>query len=296
MTALQTIMSRLGLGEAGKETPAANDRRSRPDRRSNEARDNVFLLHGTESRLQFAARAIGFGTYDLDSNTGEIHWSPELKAMAGLPQDDTPLSLEKIGELIHPDDRERVMASFNASFDPNNRTNEIDEECRLLQPDGSTRLVSLRGRALFFGHGSTRQILGATGVVVDISASRAAEEQLQRQAGLIDLAPDPLMVWDQRHGIVFWNAACERIYGYTREEALGQACHELLKADFPVSRQASLTELALHGRWAGTVHYTTRDGHRIPVEIRLERMKHDGHVSILEADRCLGESPPPYPQ
>lgn len=291
MTALQTIMSRLGIGDAGKEAPAANDRRGRPDRRS-EPRDNVFLLHGTESRLQFAARAIGFGTYDLDSNTGEVHWSPELKDIAGLPPDDAPLSLDRIGELVHPDDRERVMSHFEASLDPHNRLTDIEEECRLLRPDGTTRLVTVKGRTHFHGHGNTRQLLGATGVVIDITANRAAEDLLQQQARLLDLAPDPILAWDQRNGIVFWNAACEQTYGYTSEQALGQPCHELLRADFPVSRQACLAELARNGQWTGEVRYTARDGRQIAVECRLERMKHDGRVSILEADRRLGEAPP----
>lgn len=285
MTALQTIMSRLGLGEPGKGGPAANDRRNRPDRRTAEARDNVFLLHGTESRLQFAARALGFGTYDLDSGSGEVHFSPELKAIAGLPPDDAAWSLEKIADLVHPDDRERVMAAFAAALDPQQRLAEVDEECRFLRADGAVRKIRLRGRALFHGHGNARQLLGATGVVVDITAERAAAELLQRQARLLDLAPDPLLAWDQRHGILLWNAACERSYGYGRDEALGQPCHELLKADFPVSRQSCLAELARSGHWAGQVRYTTRDGRRIAVESRLERIKHDGGVSILEADR-----------
>jgi PAS domain S-box-containing protein len=284
MTALQTLMSRLGIGEPDKGAPAANDRRTRPDRRTAEGHDNVFLLHGTESRLQFAARAIGFGTYDLDSGSGEVHFSPELKAIAGLPPEEAALSLERIAELVHPDDRERVMAAFAASLDPQQRLAEIDQECRLLRPDGTVRQIRLHGRALFHGHGGSRRLLGATGVVADITDERGAEELRQRQARLLDLAPDPLLAWDQRHGILLWNTACERVYGYTRAEALGQPCHELLKAEFPGSRQACLTELARSGRWSGTVRYTTRDGRRIALDCRLERIKHDSGVSILEAD------------
>lgn len=291
MTALQTIMSRLGLGESGKEAVPANDRRNQPDRRSSEPRDNnVFLLHGTESRLKFAARAVGFGTYDLEAETGVIHASPELKAIAGLPMDDSPLSLEEIGRLIHPEDRERLQAAFEASLDPHGQPADVEEECRLLRPDGTVRQAKVRGRTLFFGHGSTRRLLGATGVVVDITASRAADELLLQQAKLLDLAPEPLLAWEQRHGIVFWNAACERLYGYPREEALGQPCHELLQADFPGSRQVCLADLARNGWWTGRVGYVGRDGRRLQVETRLERVKHDGRVCIVESDRCLGEA------
>lgn len=295
MTALQNIMSKLGLGEAGKAS-AANDRRSRPDRRTSEARDNVFLLHGTESRLQFAARAVGFGTYDLDSSTGDIHCSPELKAIAGLPPDDTPLALEQIRELIRPDERERFMARFGASLDPHRRLPEFEDECCLLRPDGALRRVKVKGRALFMGHGNTRQLLGATGIVVDITAAQAAEQRLEQQAELLDLVPDPILAWDQRNGIVFWNKACERAYGYSRDEAIGQPCHELLRPDFPTSRQACLAELARSGEWSGKVCYTARDGRKIAVESRMQRVKHDGRVTVLEADRPIGElddTPPP---
>lgn len=283
MTALQAIISRLRPGENGR--PAGQ--RPQPERRRSERRSDVFLLHGRESRLQFAARALGFGTYELDSGNGDIHLSPELKAMAGLPDDESSLSFEQVAELVHPEDRERFVSKFGASLDPRQK-DEFADDFRLLRRDGAVRHVQARGRAVFAGHGGSRELLGATGVVADVTARREAERIRERQAALLDLVPEPVLAWDLRHGIVFWNRACQEVYGYSREEALGKPCHELLKAGFPSSRQAALGALSRDGQWAGEVQYTIRDGRQVTVECHMQRLSEGGEATILEFDRRLG--------
>ena len=41
------------------------------------------------------------------------------------------------------------------------------------------------------------------------------------------------MVRDADNRSLLWSAGCERLYGYSREEALGKNAHELLKTEFP---------------------------------------------------------------
>ena len=79
------------------------------ERRRNERRSEIFRLRDREVRLRFAAQAAGFGIFDLDCHSGDVHFSPELKAMAGLPPDHEPVPEAGIAELVHPDDRPRFQ-------------------------------------------------------------------------------------------------------------------------------------------------------------------------------------------
>jgi PAS domain S-box-containing protein len=51
--------------------------------------------------------------------------------------------------------------------------------------------------------------------------------RLQETIELFDLAN--AMAWDMGGRITFWNRGAEEFYGWTKEEALGAAAHELLR-------------------------------------------------------------------
>jgi len=70
-----------------------------------------------------------------------------------------------------------------------------------------------------------------TVILRDVTVEKKAEEELKQQASLLDLAP--VMVRDLDSRIVLWSRGAEKIYGYTKEEALGRNSHELLQTEFP---------------------------------------------------------------
>ena len=69
-----------------------------------------------------------------------------------------------------------------------------------------------------------------TGLVRRLQQSAAT---LERQAQLLDLTHDTILVRDSRDAITFWNRGAERLYGWTREEALGKASAALLANRVP---------------------------------------------------------------
>ncbi len=107
---------------------------------------------------------------------------------------------------------------------------------------------------------------------------------------LIDAAPDGILVADSRGNIVLANAECERMFGYARDELLGQSI-DLLMPDRVRTRhvdhvasfhakprlRAMGSGLDLHGR--------SKDGREFPVEISLSPISYDGQRLVVAGIR-----------
>ncbi len=120
------------------------------------------------------------------------------------------------------------------------------------------------------------KIDGVVLTFIDITSRRRVEQQLREQAGrlreqaeIVDLGD--LLVRDANDRILLWSAGCERLYGYTRQEALGKQVHELLKTEFPIPLTEINATLQKNGQWEGELVHHGRAGNRIVVVSRWVR-------------------------
>lgn len=266
MASLQQIFSRWrhGHGASGKELHPPRypsvERRHLVERRA-----TLRALYNREMRIRCAAQEVGFGTYELDCVTGQIHWSPELKGIAGLSQGHGALSLEELQELIHPDDRERVRLKLQAAMAPQGN-GDFNDEHRLLRPDGPVVWVKAIGRTFFSGDGRDRHALGATGVVMDITERKLAEAAMALREKHLDQAVHGADIgiwnWDMRTGEVAWSERCRQLFGFPPGEPITQ--EQFLAALHPDDRErtAAALQQALDQREEFSVEYriTPPDG------------------------------------
>ena len=98
-------------------------------------------------------------------------------------------------------------------------------ELKRVRKDGSIIDVHLWTASLLDGNG---EIIGNMGMLADITARKRAEEKLRRQAELLDLAHDAIIVRDLDNRIVFWNSGAEETYGWGKAEVQGQEAYKLL--------------------------------------------------------------------
>src|SRR5579875_3189287 len=125
---------------------------------------------------------------------------------------------------------------------------------------------------------------------VDITEHRHAEElrrqaaALQEQSQILGLANVFIRGLDDR--IVLWNTGCERLYGYTKEEALGRVSYELLASEFSEPLKTIKDRLFSSGSWEGEFIQVTRSGERVTVASRwvLHRNEAGEPSAILEVD------------
>ncbi len=97
---------------------------------------------------------------------------------------------------------------------------------------------------------------------------RRREEQYRTRAELLDLATEAIMVRDLDGKIQFWNSGAEALYGWKRDEAMGQDMHALLNTVFPIPREEIEAILQDQKSWQGNLVQKTRTGNEVVVACR----------------------------
>jgi len=135
-----------------------------------------------------------------------------------------------------------------------------------------------------------------TAAIRDIGVRRAAEERLvqmeSRYRGLLEAAPDAMVVVDHNGAIVLLNVQAEKKFGYRRDELVGQMVTniipegfaERLAADALRSVEDALaqqigTGIELYGR--------SRSGRQFPIEIMLSPLKSAEGTLVTAAIRDI---------
>lgn len=118
-----------------------------------------------------------------------------------------------------------------------------------------------------------------------------AEEILRKQASLLELAHDAIIVRGLDDKITYWNSGAEETYGWTREVALGETAQQLLRSVYPSDFDTLKSQLLHEGRWDGELIQTRRDGVQIVVASRwaLQRDETGRPVAMLQINTDITE-------
>lgn len=109
-------------------------------------------------------------------------------------------------------------------------------------------------------------------------------KELSEKARLLDLTHDAIIVRDMEGHVLYWNHGAEELYGWSREEAMGQVSNLLLQTEFPVPLEEMIEELFRTDRWTGELVHTNREGQHLTVLARktLDRDGLGNPVAVLE--------------
>lgn len=122
--------------------------------------------HFLEGRLGPLPEGLGVGRWRWNIASRTIEWSPELRRIYGLAETDRPpMSLSRFAQLVHPDDRARVMSTVSETLASSREGHE--HRFRVVRPDGGVRVVLSRAILRRDGEGRASVL---EGVDVDLTA------------------------------------------------------------------------------------------------------------------------------
>jgi PAS domain S-box-containing protein len=125
--------------------------------------------------------------------------------------------------------------------------------------------------------------------IIDLSERKRHEQRLAEQARLLDLSNDAIIVRDKNERITYWNKGATKMYGYTRQEALGTVIQHLLKSKFPEPLPKIYQKLLRDNYWEGEIVHTRRDGRRLTMFSRwaLDRDAQGNRAYVLETNNDI---------
>lgn len=111
---------------------------------------------------------------------------------------------------------------------------------------------------------------------------------------LAALDVSPAIVRELDGTIRFWSAGAERLYGWSRADAIGRRSHELLVTRLPQPLDAIQAVLLADGSWRGELEHQTRDGRTVVVASHWElRRTGEGRPSqVVEVNHDIGFQQP----
>lgn len=103
---------------------------------------------------------------------------------------------------------------------------------------------------------------------IDITERKRAEARIVEQAALLDVTHDAILVLDLDQTVTYWNRGAERMYGLTRDEALGRRYESLVYRETPSHSSEAWKQLLDRSESSGEKRHTTRTRGEIVVQER----------------------------
>ena len=173
----------------------------------------------SENKLSKAQSIAKLGYWEFNINNETLFWADETFQIWGRTRETFLPSLESLIETIHPDDK-KFFISEHALASAGHKKLEI--QYRIMVPDQSVKWVNDIGQLVI---GETGDFVKFEGTVQDITARKAAEEELKKTESLyrqiVETAQEGIWLIDSQNKTTFVNNKMCQILEYTEKEMLG---------------------------------------------------------------------------
>jgi PAS domain S-box-containing protein len=188
-------------------------------------------LRENETQMRLFMEATADCIWNWDLTAASITRNAGFERLFGYATDEIDPTIDWWTERLHPDDRERVIATYREAVASGRTT--CSYEYRFLRRDGSYAIVTDHA---FIVRDATGKVVRAIGAMTDITERKQAEEALReserRFRTIFDQAPIGMAVMNSASGQFrrINRKFCE-IVGYSHKEMLTRTFHDITHPD-----------------------------------------------------------------
>ena len=241
------------------------------DKQGIERRRAEVALKQSHDQQQALIGTIDGIVWECDARTFKFTFvSPQAERLLGYPAERWISETTFWSDHIHPDDRKRVV-SYCEVETRDMRSHRF--EYRFIAADG--RIVWLSDIVTVIVENNAPVKL--RGLMVDVTARKSAETQLQLQNTALDAAANAIVITD-REGTIRWvNRAFSTVTGYSSGEAIGQNPRLLKSGQHEPEFYRRMFDTLLGGSvWQGEIVNRRKDGHLAWEEMTITPMRGEG--------------------
>lgn len=146
-------------------------------------RESEEKLQKSEERFSLAMRGANDGLWDWHLETDEVYYSPRWKSMLGYENDELANELITWENLVHPDDKKRVLKLVEDYLD--GKSEAFDVEMRMQHKAGHE--IYVLSRAFLVHRATDDRPVRLVGTHVDITARKKAEAFDDKNAEILEM-------------------------------------------------------------------------------------------------------------
>ncbi|MFN8257642.1 MAG: PAS domain S-box protein [Bacteroidales bacterium] len=177
-------------------------------------------LQKSEEKLKIAQSIGNVGHWEYSNKTGDLFWSEQMFHIYEVDSQEFKPTYQKVVELFHPDDRQKVEQEFELSV--KNR-NKFEIQHRIITPTGKVKYVIERSTTSYDQDGMATITIGS---VADITPLKLAEEELAYERALlrslIDSVPDYIFMKDLNGVYKLANESIKNFFGVPWQQIIGK--------------------------------------------------------------------------
>ncbi len=240
-----------------------------------------------EQRLVLALEGAGDGVWEYNFQNNEVYYSPSYKKMLGFSDNEFDNDSQEWRSRIHPADL-HLVREVETRYD----RHEIQShsiEYRIRHKSG--KYIWVLDRGMLIDKSEDGKPLRVIGTQTNIDQRKKAEQKVK---SFLESAPDAMVIARENGIIELINTQAENLFGYRREEMIGQPIEMLISGGLVerhmAHRKSFIENPHVRSMGRGADLFARRkDGAEIPVEISLSPIQSEDGLMISAAIRDVTE-------
>ncbi|WP_143960962.1 PAS domain S-box protein [Litoribacter populi] len=221
------------------------------------------IVQKTKDQYEQLISTIDGIVWEANENLKTIFISPQSQKILGFKPDQWYRNENFWMERIHPDDHQTFWMQFLEGMD---KGSNFTFEYRMIGSSGQT--VWFRNQVTVIKRPGRATVL--RGVMTDITAGKITAQELEAQQGklskIMERSLDVICTIDEDAKFVDLSDACERVWGYSKDELAGTSFYNYLHPDdYDNTVRATGQILLGEDLKSHENRYIHKDGHEVPM-------------------------------